>query len=251
MTGGASSTGSYLSGVWTYDLTQLAQPGNPFPASAWLNIVPDSGANASFPAGRSGHSLVAYEASLVLFGGRGSSGLLNDVWVSVPNVPPSPYPWTLISPVDGVVPPARYGHAAGLVNGETMVIFGGTGAAGALGDLWSYDISLRTWKRLSPMGVGPTAMSAPLGGTVGRHFVLYNASLPNSVFVYYPPDPNFVLPTPIPVDCHALGGVNAAIVITVLVSTATLVFGVWKWRLLRGSGSSPHADAYAGISDGL
>ena len=59
-------------------------------------------------------------------------------------------PWKKANVRNGVAPPARYGHAAGLVNGETMVIFGGSGAGGALNDLWSFDISMNTWKQLQP-----------------------------------------------------------------------------------------------------
>jgi hypothetical protein len=60
--------------------------------------------------------------------------------------------------------------------------------------------------------------------------------------VYYPPDAGALTPTPAPATetCNAahLGGITAGIVISILVGIATLVFAVWNWRMLRGSGST-------------
>jgi Galactose oxidase, central domain len=51
---------------------------------------------------------------------------------------------------NGVQPPPRFGHAAGIVNGQVMIIFGGSGVAGVLNDIWQFDIAGYQWRQLSP-----------------------------------------------------------------------------------------------------
>jgi hypothetical protein len=51
-------------------------------------------------------------------------------------------------------PPARYGHAAGFIEGNQFLVFGGTaqGPNGPLllNDLWQFDEHTKTWYALSP-----------------------------------------------------------------------------------------------------
>ncbi len=69
----------------------------------------------------------------------------------------------LVTPVAGsAVPPARYGHAAGLVDGQVMVIFGGTASTGVLNDLWEYDISKNSWRSMNPSMCARVRAGAPL-----------------------------------------------------------------------------------------
>jgi hypothetical protein len=65
--------------------------------------------------------------------------------------------WTLQSP-GGVIPPARYGHAAiyDPVR-DRVVVFGGHSSAGPLLDTWALSIGdSMTWSQLTPTGIAPT-----------------------------------------------------------------------------------------------
>jgi hypothetical protein len=129
---------------------------------------------------------------------------------------------------NGVQPPARFGHAAGIVNGQVMIIFGGSGAAGVLNDIWQFDIAGFQWRQLSPStpvsavdwtgrmvivscvcvcvsisraaGTPPPASMTPVGGTIGRHFVIYSDASPNTLCV---PVPSlcFLCTEPLPLVC--------------------------------------------------
>lgn len=265
---GGWNTTTYFSGVWAYDISQLTHPGN-WVGTTWISVVPDNTTGTLSPPPMNGHSVVNYEDRLVLFGGFSHNPIIpfvnqnecntnpalqckffNDVWVWQPTVPISNTPWSKIAVKGGVAPQARYGHAAALVDGNTMVIFGGTSQGLPMSDLWAYDVSTSTWRALAPSGPAPPAMMVPVGGTMGRHFLVYSSILPNAMFVYYPPDPSNLGPTPGPVKCDAsnLAGVNAGLVITILLLIPTLVFAAWSWKLIRGPAGGPKgADAYAAM----
>ena len=101
-------------------------------------------------------------------------------------------------------------------------------------------------------GTPPPASNTPIGATIGRHFLLYTGLAPGNVYVYYPPDPSAPSPSGKPVvtcDGTHLGGVNAGIVITILLCIATLVFAVWNWRMLRGSSKAGATPAYSAMQD--
>ena len=121
----------------------------------WVNVTPSSGAK---PPARSLHG-AAYlpgPTRMLLFGGRGTHGLLGDTWLYDPTV----LSWSHV-PVAG--PPPRSGFAIGATK-NTAYLFGGAGARGQLKDVWSFDG--RTWGAHRPNGTPPRARSGAMGAIV-------------------------------------------------------------------------------------
>src|SRR5262249_26139224 len=109
---------------------------------------------------------------LVLFGGLGASGVLNDVWVL--DLAGAPV-WAMLAPA-GAPPPPRYGHSAVYdPAGDRMIVFGGYAGA-RLGDLWQLTLSgTPTWSVLTASGTPPSARYRfaagldPVGGRMLIH----------------------------------------------------------------------------------
>jgi len=104
-----------------------------------------------------GHSAIYDQAGyrMVVFGGRDSSGDLNDVWTLSLGVVST---WTKLSPV-GVPPAAREGHSAMYDPiAARMIVFGGGSPSGVLNDVWALSLDAApTWTKLSPAGGPPAA----------------------------------------------------------------------------------------------
>lgn len=65
--------------------------------------------------------------------------------------------WTQVAP-NGGPPAARDGHSWSVDPSSAVAyLFGGRGAAGALDDLWAYDMTADAWQQLDPPGDRPTA----------------------------------------------------------------------------------------------
>jgi len=122
-----------ISETWSY-----AAGGN-----RWTKLQPSSA-----PSPRSGAAM-AYDSAggqTVLFGGQFIWGPSNDTWTysSESNS------WSPATP-STVSPPAREGHA--LVwdpRNNLMVLFGGVGRSGDLGDTWTYDPATNAWSEMRP-----------------------------------------------------------------------------------------------------
>jgi hypothetical protein len=112
------------------------------------------------PAGWSGYSAVYDRIGdrVLFFGGTTSSGLSAQTWALTLSGSPQ---WTLLSP-SGTPPSARQNHAAVVDTlGDRMLVFGGTGASGALNDVWSLSLSgALAWSALSPTGTAPPPQDA-------------------------------------------------------------------------------------------
>ncbi len=82
---------------------------------------------------------------IILFGGRGSGGFLNDVWaydIGSNN-------WEEVNPL-GTPPSPRHGHNAVYdPGGHRMVIWAGQGA-GFFNDVWVLELGEMRWRRLDP-----------------------------------------------------------------------------------------------------
>jgi tRNA wybutosine-synthesizing protein 3 len=91
------------------------------------------------PSKRHGHSLTVVNDTVLLFGGYGSGGRLNDLW----QLDPVTLSWTLLD-VPGTRPCRRSHHSA-VAMAHKLVIFGGLGPT-ACGDLWE----LNTKGNLAP-----------------------------------------------------------------------------------------------------
>lgn len=98
----------------------------------------------SQPTPRRGHSLVRIGSLVYLFGGDASGACSDDVWA----FDAAQDAWIQIKP-NGEVPPARYGHSAIAIS-TGFVIFGGKNPQQRrlLDDVWLYDCTSDTWKKL-------------------------------------------------------------------------------------------------------
>lgn len=144
--GGEPANFTVAGDTWTYDGT------------TWADTVPNS---ADTPSAREGTTM-AYDPAIgkiVLFGGYGETSpdtqsILGDMWTYDASDSP---PWTKVSDTG---PPARdyatmaYDSALGKI-----VLFGGYGFAGTLGDTWTYDpADTPAWTDVTATsGTGPLA----------------------------------------------------------------------------------------------
>jgi hypothetical protein len=98
------------------------------------------------PCPRSGHTAVVKGNMMYVFGGKADKNIkLNDLWAfNMQN-----HTWTLITPVDDVLPDTRSGHTA-CVYGDIMVIFGGIyEVTKELNDVLAYSFPQKRWVSLS------------------------------------------------------------------------------------------------------
>jgi fibronectin type 3 domain-containing protein len=127
------------------------------------------------PGPRYGHTMVAYNGKIYLFGGGSSTSLgktsgqnnvcevLNDLWAY--NIDDF---WERIPKED--TPPTRKGHSANVWNGK-MVVYGGENSTGTLNDLWTYDFSTMEWAQLT-VGGNPPAVSNHSAVIDGNNLVI-------------------------------------------------------------------------------
>jgi hypothetical protein len=138
--------GSYLNDVWA-----LSLGGSP----AWSALAPDG----TPPCGRELHTAIydPLRDRMLVFGGVGDLGLLNDVWaLSLAGSPA----WSALVP-DGISPSARSGHTATYDPvRDRMLVFGGYDGTVNLGDLWALSLAGNSaWSALVPAGISPSVRS--------------------------------------------------------------------------------------------
>jgi N-acetylneuraminic acid mutarotase len=155
------ATLGFLSDTWAYDPA----------ANTWAELRP----TGDLPSARAGHSMVYDPTSgkVLLFGGLGPNGVVNDTWA----YDPVTNSWAELNPL-GDVPSARYGqdmvydptsgrmllfwgkHTEGDIFAGAEFIYGGEAALGLLvTDTWAYDPAANTWAQLLPAGDLPSARS--------------------------------------------------------------------------------------------
>ena len=120
--------------------------------NSWTNRSP-----INPPSARYKHAL-AYDASshkVILFGGAGSSGYLNDTWA----YDYTSNTWTNRNPANP--PSARCFHALDYdAFCKKAILFGGFSTSGNLNDTWAYDYDSNTWTNRNPSNP-PPARSSP------------------------------------------------------------------------------------------
>lgn len=162
------------------------------------------------PASRSPAFLIALV--LVPFAACGDKGgptkpseqTITCVDVAAPAAPARASLWTQLSPVGASAPAARWQHGAGYdVRNDRLIVYGGTGASGVLGDVWvllnaSGRSGPPTWTSLNPSGTPPAARRAAV--------VAYDSAR-NRLLVYGGADANNYILTDLWVlsDANGLG----------------------------------------------
>lgn len=99
------------------------------------------------PPARWGHDMIydPVNQKIILFGGYGTSGILDDLWI----YDYQEKSWIELYPVNN--PPARHSHKlAYCPENQKIILFGGYGRNNALNDMWSYDYSANNWQELNP-----------------------------------------------------------------------------------------------------
>ena len=115
------------------------------PSDSWQFLL-------SPPPDRSGHGL-AYDATagrVILFGGWGSGGYLNDTWA----YDCATNSWTNRNPTNP--PPARAYHALTYeTTAGRVILFGGSSSGGYLNDTWGYNYTTNAWIPYNPTNPPP------------------------------------------------------------------------------------------------
>ena len=147
--------------TWAYDPA----------ANTWTELKP----SGAVPSARSMTSMV-YDPvgkKMILFGGGNGQTAFNDTWT----YDPAENRWTKLKPKGS--PPKCLGFATAYDPvRRAVLLFGGEGMEGYLGDTWSYDPAANTWTELKP-GTAPTARfaSAMVHDPAGNRFILFGGGV--------------------------------------------------------------------------
>lgn len=151
--------GDFYNDVWAFDLTE----------HIWREFSTDVKPNLRY-----GTAAIfdPVASQLVNFAGFTDAGRFDDTWV----FDPVTSVWTDIS--SDARPGARCLHTASYDPlSHSMLVFGGQRGSSALGDLWSLDLSTRTWNELTP-AVGPEGRTFPASvyDPVGHRFLIFGGA---------------------------------------------------------------------------
>jgi len=166
--GGYAPGGSCLNDVWALD--SLATGGH------WFLLAP----GGTPPSPRAEHSAVydsVFDRMIVYAGRDSASNPLADVW-ALDSVSMGDGHWRQLSPA-GTPPSARFDHSGAYERtNRRLVVFGGRGASGALGDLYTLDLTTSDglWSAWNPGGQAPT----PRYG----HIAIYANSWSGTMFLF-------------------------------------------------------------------
>nr|AML78405.1 putative LOV domain-containing protein [Coleochaete irregularis] len=125
------------------------------------------------PPGRWGHTLSCFNgSSLVVFGGEGREGLLNDVFVL--DLEAQPPVWREVA---GSGPPLpRSWHSSCTLNGTQLVVFGGcTDSGRLLSDTYLLDLTEEkpTWREIPVAWAPPSRLGHSLSAYEGRKILMF------------------------------------------------------------------------------
>lgn len=135
--------GGELSGVAKITGTQETSPDSLYRYNVFTNEWQAIAPTGDTPGRLAGHTMVAHDGRLILFGGKKSDGSRsNDIWVYTP----SAMSWEKVTTVAGPTP--RSEHMAAVV-GDVMVVAGGTDGAGFNTESWKLDLSSFAWQQMS------------------------------------------------------------------------------------------------------
>ncbi|KAK9735000.1 hypothetical protein RND81_04G176700 [Saponaria officinalis] len=136
--------------------------------------------SGTVPPARCGHTATMVEKRLLVYGGRGGSGIMGDLWalkgiISEENEPPG---WTQLK-LPGQAPSSRCGHTI-TSRGHYLLLFGGHGTGGWLSryDIYYNDcvvldrVSVQ-WKQLPTSNEGPPVRAYHSLTSIGSRYLLF------------------------------------------------------------------------------
>ena len=126
------------------------------------------------PSKRWGHSVVLYNNSMIIFGGRHSHRILSNIY----SLDFATLTWSKIEPYSKA-PQARDSHSAIIYNNCDMIIFGGNGVSGKMNDLWNFNFNLKKWNEISSAGktIWPKARDGHNTAVIFNRFMSVYAGL--------------------------------------------------------------------------
>ncbi|XP_074292980.1 protein GLUTELIN PRECURSOR ACCUMULATION 3-like isoform X1 [Silene latifolia] len=145
--------------------------------------------SGNVPPARCGHTATMVERRLLVYGGRGSSGIMGDLWalkgiIAEENEPPG---WTQLK-LPGQAPTSRCGHTI-TSRGHYLLLFGGHGTGGWLSrydifynDCVVLDRASVQWKQLPTTNDGPPVRAYHSLTLIGSRYLLFGGFDGKSTF---------------------------------------------------------------------
>ncbi|KAG0347154.1 Negative regulator of mitotic exit [Podila humilis] len=159
---GGRYSGYYLNDIAAFDMKSLNGK-NP----KWTQLEPNA-----LPPARAGHSAVAHDGKVYIFGGADDKYFYNDIWCYDPKT----NCWDAI-PAYGTLPSSRQGHTVTVID-DTMFIFGGMNHQDQLlGDLCTFNFNERRWHSLPDAMEGATPRSEHAMCSVGDKIYILGGQL--------------------------------------------------------------------------
>ncbi|CAE6444212.1 unnamed protein product [Rhizoctonia solani] len=158
--GGEDSSGRFLNDLWGLDLYSGTR-GTP----KWEQIEIALGSES--PPERLGHTMIAYEKKLYMFGGKNNATSYNDTWCFGTTT----RTWIELESTGSIPPPRAY-HTVALV-GDAVCVFGGLGERyREIGDTWSFRINEQRWYKFPCINTQPSERRGHIAATIGRRVLV-------------------------------------------------------------------------------
>ena len=162
---GGNVGGSFLNDTWELSLSST---------TAWNQLLP-----IGYPPGPRSDHVAIFDREhdrMIVFGGLGPTGYLNDVWELTFSGAPE---WIELTPT-GTPPVARGGHCAiwDPVRSR-LLVFGGVGGGAYRNDVWALSLSgAPAWTQLAPAGAPPAGRYAAstIYDPIGDRMILYGGT---------------------------------------------------------------------------
>jgi hypothetical protein len=129
------------------------------PSVSVRNLLPNQSSSAgilSQPAARYGHSAIAINGNLYIFGGKSNSAFYNDLWF----FDIQQKLWLEID-ITGSIPPGIAFFGLFSYSPQTLLIYGGSSAKSTSNSIYSYDTGTKEWSIVKVKGHGSGKDSRP------------------------------------------------------------------------------------------
>jgi len=154
---GVDQVESTLGDMWEFDVR----------TSRWHKIEVDG-----IPSARSYHSMASHGHKIYMFGGCGSDGRLNDLFV----FDAKEEKWEELKSSSGKNPGIRGGPAL-YATADKVYVFGGF-CGNEMGDFWAYDLHAKKWEPVEAKGDVPLPRSVTAFATLDdKHLFLFGGEI--------------------------------------------------------------------------